>query len=396
MHPIRISKRVWWVGALDWGVRSFHGYLTSRGTTYNAYLITGEENILIDTVREPFFDEMLSRICAVIEPSQIDHVVSTHAELDHTGAMPKLLEVARPKTVMASRMGVKALKDHFHWQQDVRPLKDGERLVLGDVALRFYDAPMLHWPDSMLALFEDDGVLFTNDAFGMHLCTSERFADQLSPSTLQYEAAKYFANILLPFAGQVQKIQPKLGQLLPEVKLIAPDHGPVWREDVGQIAASYQGWAAQKPLPKAIVTYDTMWQSTAKMAHAIAAGLIGAGIRTEAMPLQSVHRSDVAAELMDAGALIVGSPTLNNDMMPTLADLMSYLKGLKFKNKVGAAFGSFGWNGRAVGNLEQLLEGMGVEVVAKGLGVKYVPSDEALQEGIVLGEQVATALKARL
>ncbi|MBT3218477.1 MAG: MBL fold metallo-hydrolase [Proteobacteria bacterium] len=396
MHPIQVSPRVWWVGALDWAVRNFHGYRTSRGTTYNAYLITGEENILIDTVREPFFDEMLSRISQIIEPSQIDHVISTHAELDHTGAMPQLLEVAKPKSVMASRMGVKALEAHFHWQQQVRPLKDGEKVVLGNTTMHFHDARMLHWPDSMLALFQEEAVLFPNDAFGMHLCTSERFADELPQATLQYEASKYFANILLPFAGQVKKFKPKLMALLPEVKIIAPDHGPVWRQDMAQIVNLYQEWAAQKPLPKAIVAYDTMWQSTAKMARAVAAGLIGAGIKTEAMPLQAVHRSDVAAELMNGGALIVGSPTLNNDMMPTLADLMSYLKGLKFKNKVGAAFGSYGWNGRAVGNLEKLLEGMGVNVVAKGVGVNYVPDGDALQQCVALGEQVAAALKERV
>ncbi len=387
-----IADGVYWVGALDWGIRNFHGYLTSRGTTYNAYLVLGDEPILIDTVKAPFKDEMMSRIASVLEPGRIRHVISNHAELDHSGALPEVLRTIRPDSVLTSTMGARALKDHFHWDLEPRVVKDGERVELGNKVFQFIHAPMLHWPDSMLAYLEGPGLLFTNDAFGMHLCSSQRFDDQLSRSLLEYEAAKYYANILLPYSGRVQKLGERLSRLRLPTSMIIPDHGPIWRKDMDWITRRYLLWAAQVPTPKATVVFDTMWQSTAVMAQAVGDGLMGAGIDIELLPLDSVHRSDVATKVLLSGGLAVGSPTLNNSIYPSLADLLFYLRGLQPKNLLGIAFGSYGWGGQAVGILEKLLGEMSVELAAPGVRVRHVPDARAMQQCRALGARLGERL----
>jgi flavorubredoxin len=391
-RAVRIADRVHWVGAIDWGLRNFHGYLTARGTTYNAYLITGEKPVLIDTVKPPFHDEMMARVASVIDPTEIDCVISNHAEMDHSGCLPAVIAAVRPSRVIASQMGAKALAAHFHWDVDVDVVRTGDRLELGGAAFRFVEARMLHWPDSMFAFLEGDGVLFTNDGFGMHLASSERFADQLDPSLLRYEAAKYYANILLPLSPLVTRLVEKLPDLGLDVRIIAPDHGPIWRENPMQIVELYARWAEQAPGRKAVVIYDTMWQSTAVMARVLGDGLAAGEVETVLMPLDGSHRSDVATELLDAGALAVGSPTMNGQIYPTVADALTYIKGLKRKGLVGAAFGSYGWSGEAVGHIEKHLEEMKVELVGEGVKHKYVPDRDVLGRCRELGSAIARRL----
>ncbi len=386
---VKITDRVYWVGAIDWGLRNFHGYLTSRGSTYNAYLIMGEKIALIDTVKPQFYTEMIERIGSVVDPTKIDYVISNHAEMDHSGALPRFVHACKPKKLFASSKGKEALAQHFHWDQPVEVVKTGDRVDLGDTALSFVEARMLHWPDSMFSFLEDGGVLFPNDAFGMHLATSERFADEIDPSVLYYEGAKYFANILLHLSPIVLRFLDKLPSLNLDIKMIAPDHGPVWRQNVNQIVEYYAKWAKQEPTEKALVIYDSMWQSTARMARAVGDGLTNGGARVKLMPLDGTHRSDVLTELLDAGALLVGSPTMNNQVYPTVADVMNYLKGLKPKNLVGASFGSYGWSGEATKHLDQLLGEMKVELAQEGLRVPYVPGREDLAACRTLGAKVA-------
>jgi flavorubredoxin len=390
----RITENVWWVGAIDWELRNFHGYLTSEGSTYNAYLITGSEPILVDTVREPFYAEMMDRIRSVMDPSEIRHVVSCHAEMDHSGSLPRLLEEISPDTLFASGPGQKALAEHFHWDQSVRVVKTGERLELGDRALRFVETRMLHWPDSMFTYLEGDDVLFSNDAFGMHLATAERFADELSEDLLRYEAGKYFGNILLPFSKLVTRVLDQLPGMNLPISVIAPDHGPVWRKDPARILDWYARWARRETRDKAVVIYSTMWKSTVRMAHAVGEGLETGGTEVKLMPLEGSHRSDVATELLDAAALAVGSPTMNGQIYPTVADVMTYLKGLKPANLIGAAFGSYGWSGEAVPHLEKILtDEMKARVPAPGVRVRYVPTNEDLARCRDLGAAVSKAIK---
>jgi flavorubredoxin len=392
-RAIKISDRIYWVGAIDWGLRNFHGYLTSRGTTYNAFLVMADEIALIDTVKPAFYDEMMARISDVVDPRDIKYVISNHSEMDHSGALPRFLHAHGDKTLIASVKGEEALGRHFHWQQGVHVVKSGDRVSLGDTALSFVETRMLHWPDSMFSFLEKERVLFTNDAFGMHLATSERFADEIDPSLLRYEAAKYYANILMPLSPLVKKLIEKLPSLDLDIDMIAPDHGPLFRKECDKIIEWYGEWAEQRPKNKALVIYDTMWQSTRKMADAICDGLVSGGAAVKTMPLEGSHRSDVATELLDAGALVVGAPTMNNQIYPTVVDVMSYLTGLKPRNLVGAAFGSYGWSGESVKQLDAMLTAMKVPLVQEGLGVKYAPAEEELAACRNLGLSVAARLQ---
>jgi flavorubredoxin len=307
-----------------------------------------------------------------------------------------MIRIARPETVIASAMGKRALAEHFHWNQEVRVVGDGERLNLGNNALRFVETRMIHWPDSMFTFLEGDDILFSNDAFGMHLASTERFTDELDPFICRREAAKYYANIILPYSHLVAKLLDKMRSLKLRPRIIAPDHGPIWGEQPEQVLSFYSEWAAQRPIKKAVVLYDTMWGSTVSMARAIGDAMLAAGVRVKMLQLGAAHRTDLATEILDAGALLVGSPTMNNQVLPAIADAMTYLKGLRPRTPIGAAFGSYGWSGEGVKQLEGMLGEMGIEIVREGLRVKYVPDAEALSACRSFGADVATKLKEKL
>ncbi len=389
---VKVSEHVYWVGAIDWAVRDFHGYSTNRGTTYNAYLILADKITLVDTVKASFRNELLARIASIVKPEKIDYIISNHAEMDHTGCLPDVIEAVKPAKVFASAMGAKALAEHFGMDSQITTVKDGEKLSLGNLNLTLVETRMCHWPDSMVTYLHEDELLFSQDAFGMHLASSERFADEIDETVLDVEAAKYYANILLPLSSFVAKTLDKAVGLGVPFSIIAPDHGPIWRKESGGIIESYARWAGQKRTNKAVVVYDTMWGSTAAMARAIGEGLTAGGASAKLMPIGSSHRSDVATEMLDAGALLVGSPTMNNTLFPTLADVLTYLKGLKPKGLVGGAFGSFGWSGEAVKDIASYLKDMDVEIVGEAVRVKYVPDAAALLVCRRLGEMVAERL----
>jgi flavorubredoxin len=393
-QAVKIADNVYWVGAVDWSVRDFHGYLTSRGTTYNAFLITADKVTLIDTVKRPFLDEMMSRISSVIDPAKIDIIVSNHAELDHSGALPSVIKAVNPSHVYASSLGQKALLDHFHeFPMPITTVKDGERLSLGNKHLTFLETKMLHWPDSMVSYLEEDQILFSQDGFGMHLASSERFADELPAEILEYEAAKYFANILLPFSGFVNKLGERLLKLNLPFKMIAPDHGPIWRNGHFPVIQWWLDWAKQKRDPrKALVGYDTMWESTELMARAIGEGLTQSGAHVKLINFRTVHRSDIATEMLDTRAFVVGSPTINNNIYPTVADVLSYIKGLRPIGMIGNAFGSYGWSGESIAQTVDYLKAMNIELVGDPVKVKYVPRAEDLEKCRQMGRTIAAAM----
>ncbi len=396
MKALQISPHVYWVGAIDWNLRDFHGYATTRGTTYNAYLILGKKPTLIDTVKKAFYPEMLSRIKSVIDPKQIEIIISNHAEMDHSGALEQAVADFAPSQVYASAMGVKNLIAQLHPSFEIKAVKTGDKIDLGDDTLSFVEARMLHWPDSMLAYLEKENVLFTNDVFGMHLATSKLFDDENDENIWMQEARKYYANIILPYSDIVMRFLGQVQQLELSPKLIAPDHGFVWRKDPARIVKLYGQFAAQKPTNKAVIVYDTMWGSTEKMAQAIADGLRQNGTTVQLMSMHACHRSDVITELLDAGAILVGTPVLNSNMYPAMADVLCYLKGLKKKNLVGAAFGSYGWNGAPIDGLTKILEEMGVEIVSPALKCCFVPDEKMLTQCEELGKLVSQKLAEKL
>lgn len=397
MQAHKITNNVYWVGAIDWELRDFHGYQTSRGSTYNAFLILGEKPILIDTVKAAFFPEMLARIKSVIDPEKIQYIISNHAEMDHSGALPQAISAINPEKVFASKMGVAALQEHLQLDYPLTAIEPGQPLELGDAKFTCIETRMLHWPDSMFTYYANDGILFSQDGFGMHLATTKLFADQNDKAILAEEAAKYYANILLPYSNFVTKLFAALPSLNLDIKMIAPDHGPIWRtaDDINFILSKWQKWAKQAPTNKIVIVYDTMWHSTAQMAASIADGVAANNTEVKLMPLSGSHRSDIVTELLEAGALLIGSPTLNQQMFPSIAEMLCYLKGLKPKNLIGQAFGSYGWSGEAIKLIQEQLQQMQIELVAEPINIKYVPTTADLVKCNTLGKNIAQLLTTK-
>jgi flavorubredoxin len=314
--------------------------------------------------------------------------------MDHSGCLREVIEEVRPEKVFASVMGCKALKEHFRIDRELIPVKDGDEISLGNLTLAFTETRMLHWPDSMFSYLKEEKLLFSQDAFGMHLATSERFIDEIDQSVVDYEAATYYANILLPYSQLIIGLLDKVEKAGIPIEIIAPDHGPVWRRDLGRILSLYRKWAEQKPTNKAVVLYQTMWHSTELMAQAIQEGLREGGTNVKMMTIGPFHRSDVAYEILDAGALVAGSSTLNNNMLPAMADVLTYLKGLKPKNLIGAAFGSYGWSGESAGQVQEHLSAMKVDLASEPVKAKYVPDDEVLKACYELGRAISARLGA--
>ena len=395
MEPLEIAKDIYWVGAVDWNIRDFHGYSTYRGTTYNAYLIVDDKITLIDTVKKEFADELLARISKVVDPKKIDYVISNHTEMDHSGGLARVMHrVGEDKPLYCSKMGYKNLRKHFPQKWNYHPVENGGELSLGKRTLTFLETRMLHWPDSMFSYLKEDRILFSSDGFGQHYAGLERFDDEIGDDIMPH-ARKYFANILLPFSALVLKLVEKVTEMGLALDMICPDHGVMWRKDPSKIINAYVEWSKQEPKRKALVVYDTMWHSTEQMAETMVEALGSQGVDAQPMHLRTWHRSDVMTEVLDAGAVIVGSPTINNGLFPTVSDFLTYMKGLKPQNKIGAAFGSYGWSGEAVKLLNQELDAMKFNRVDPGLKIQYVPDSQGLEACRELANKIAQALPER-
>ncbi len=393
---IKIAENVYWVGAIDWGVRNFHGYTTSRGTTYNAYLIVADKITLLDTVKHGFAAELLGRIASIVDPKKIDYIVSNHAEPDHSGSFAEIIEATQPEKIFASPMGVKTLHRYFP-DMEIEAVKTGDTLDLGNKTLRFVETKMLHWPDSMFSYLEEEHILFCQDAFGMHLASSERFDTELPWELLERMSEDYYANIITLYSPFVAKLFKDFDSLNLSPQVVAPDHGPVWSDmnNFGKVLELYQKWSARKTDKKVVIVYDTMWHGTEHMARSIEDGIIKVGgVAVKSMPLSACSRSDVATEMLNASAVIVGTPTLNNQIFPTVADVITYLTGLRFKTPFAAVFGSYGWSGEGVPQLKEYFKKWeGTELVGE-MRVKYQPSEEDMKQCCELGETVARKVVA--
>jgi flavorubredoxin len=396
MSITEIKKNVYSVGAVDWNIRDFHGYSTEKGTTYNSYLIKDKKIALFDTVKREFKEDLLFHIGEIVgDPSKIDYIIVNHVEMDHSGALPEIIDLIKPEKVFCSKNGHRALLEHFHredWPYQV--VATGDTISLGEKTITFIETPMLHWPDSMFSYVNEDKLLISSDAFGQHLASTERYADQVSDCDLMHQAAKYYANILMVFSPNIQRLLEKVGEMKLAIDMIAPDHGVIWRgERCGDIIGAYNHWSSYQSQNKALVIYETMWQSTHKMANAIGSQLAHNGLEVKVLNLKVNHRSDIMTDVLDAKALVLGSSTLNNNMMPAMADFITYFKGLRPKNKVVAAFGSYGWSGEAVKHINQAMEAINLPLAHPGLKVKNVPRDEDFLACRELADQVAAAVK---
>lgn len=381
----KISYRVTWVGKVDWELTHFHGdeYSTHRGSSYNSYLVRGQKTALIDTVWQPYDREFVSRLAEEIDLAKIDYIVMNHNEIDHSGALPELMSHIPNTPIYCTAKGEAIIRGHYHQDWNFVNVKTGDTLSLGDTTLSFIEAPMLHWPDTMFTYFSGDGgILFSNDGFGQHYATESLFNDTVDQAELNYEAMKYYANILTLYSPMVtRKINEVLSLNLP-LAMICPSHGVIWKERPAQIVEKYLAWAADYQEDRIAIVYDTMWQSTRLMAEAIADGIHSEVPQTEVKLLNAalIDKNDVLTEVFRSKSVLVGSPTINFGISHAIAGLLEMMRGLKFKKKKAAAFGSYGWSGDAPKIITSSLQGAGFEVVDDGIRTLWVPDSEALNK----------------
>jgi len=393
MKPLEIKSGIYWVGIVDWDLRDFHGYATERGSTYNAYLIRDKKTCLFDTVKSEHTDEFLRNLSEVTDLRSIDYIVVNHAEMDHSGALPTVIEKIQPEKIFGTAKAMEALRAHFGdqgWPFEI--VKEGDTIELGTKTIEFIGTPMLHWPESMASFVREDNVLISNDIFGQHWATSERFDDQVDQGELLWQSAKYFANIFLPTAGATRKLVSKLETKGIQPDMLLVDHGLIWRSNVKAIMDKYSFWGGQGYKPKAVIVYDTMWSSTARMARAIGRGLWQEDVSVKLLDLRFNHRSDVITEMLEARAVLLGSPVLNKNILPKMADMLSYMKSLKPGNKLGAAFGSYGWQDSSVKQLNEAMTELKFEVIHDGVSCQYVPAEDDISRCEELGAHVCNAI----
>ncbi len=393
----KINDRVRWVGKTDWELRRFHGeeYSTHRGSSYNAYLVEDERIALIDTVWQPFAAEFVEKLQQEVDLDRIDYIVANHAEIDHSGALPELMKRIPGTPIYCTANGIKSLRGHYHQDWNFVPVKTGDRLNLGQRELIFVEARMLHWPDSMFSYLTGDNILFSNDAFGQHYASEFRYNDQVDSAELFQEAIKYYANILTPFSRLVEQKIGEVVQLNLPISMICPSHGIIWRDNPLQIVSKYLEWAKDYRENQVTIVYDTMWNSTRKMAEAIGQGI--QAVRPEAtvklFNSARADKNDLITEVFKAQVLLAGSPTINRGMLSSMAAILEEIRGLGFQQKRAAAFGSYGWGGEAVKMIGAKLAEAGFELINDGLKSSWVPDAAALEACRDFGQRVAAALK---
>lgn len=396
MGIFKVVPDIWSVGAVDWDVRYFHGpaYTTHRGTTYNAYLVVDDKIALVDTVHKPFAHELIGNLKQVLGDRKIDYLVVNHIEPDHSGSLPEVLKLFPQATVVCTAKAREGLTSYYGGQWSWQAVSTGDSLELGRHTLQFVETPMMHWPDNMVTYIPQKQILLSNDAFGQHYAWSHPFDDENDLTKVMAEATKYYANILTPFNKIVAKKLADIEAMNLDIRIIAPGHGIIWRSNPQVILEAYGRWSGAKGEDKVIIVYETMWGSTEKMARGILDGLARAGLRVRLFKAADSDRNDIIADLLEAKGLVVGSPTINNDMLTPVSAFLDEVRGLKPAGKYGAAFGSHGWRGGAVESIERALTEGKIELAAQSLKVQWAPTGTQLEECRDWGFAFAEKLKA--
>lgn len=394
---IKISESVTWVGKVDWELRKFHGeeYSTHRGSSYNSYLIKDKKTVLIDTVWKPFAEEFIENLEKEIPLQRIDFIVANHGEIDHSGALPNLVEFIPDIPIYCTANAAKSLRGQYHRDWNFKIVKTGDKANIGSGNLIFIEAPMLHWPDSMFTYMDGENILFSNDAFGQHYATELLYNDMVNQTELFQEAIKYYANILTPFSKLVVRKIEEFQSLNLPLDMICTSHGVVWRNEPLQIVKKYLEWAKDYQENQITIVYDTMWEGTRKMAEAIARG-IGKKDKNTTIKLFNIARSDmndVITEVFKSKAILVGSSTINRGILPAIAGFLELAKGLGFKNKKASAFGTYGWSGEAAKIIKSRLEDSGFEIVDEGVIKIWTPEGKELNDCEEFGKQFAAKVK---
>jgi flavorubredoxin len=394
MRAVEIKPGIFWVGAIDWAVRDFHGYITPNGTSYNNYLILDKQVTLVDTVKHDFSEYTIDSIKSLTDPGKIENIVINHIESDHVSSLDRIMELAPKAVIHITARGKKGLDRFFDTSRwAFRIVKTGDTLSTGTKTITFLETPMLHWPDSMMSYVGEDKLLISQDAFGQHLATSARFddeyCDQYSVTALEHAVRDYYANILMPFGALIKAKLAEVKKLGLEIDMIAPDHGIIWRRDPGKILQMYLDMANDKADLRVVIVYDTMWHSTEHMTIPIMQGIKAAGVDAEVIKLRATPMSVAIKRVWESRAMLVGTPTLNNIMFPSVAEFLTHLRGLRPKNRLAGAFGSYGWGGGAVKEAYAEFKRMGLEPVEPGMEVVYRPSVEDDVKCYEFGKQFA-------
>ncbi|MHA2180887.1 MAG: anaerobic nitric oxide reductase flavorubredoxin, partial [Promethearchaeota archaeon] len=371
-----IKNNVFWVGKVDWELRKFHGneYSTHRATTYNSYLIREEKVALVDTVWIPYSKEFVKNLSKEIDLDKIDYVIANHAEIDHSGGLPELMEKIPDTPIYCTKNGVDSLKGHYHKDWNFKVVKTGDKLSLGNgKELIFVEMRMLHWPDSMACYLTGDNILFSNDAFGQHYASEYMYNDLVDQNELFGECIKYYANILTPFSAFVDKKIKEVLELKIPIDIIATSHGVIWRDNPIQIVEKYIAWSNNYQENQITIMFDTMWQGTRRMADSIAKGIreVDSEINVKIFNVANTDKNDIITEIFKSKAILVGSPTIGQGILSSIAEIMEVIKGLKFKNKKAAAFGCYGWSGESVKVLTGHLENSGFSIINDGIRAKW-------------------------
>lgn len=385
-----LKKNIYWIGYSDWDVRNFHGYNTKAGSTYNSYIIVDEKIAVIDTVKAPFAEQLINNISAITPLDKVDYVVCNHAEPDHSSSFPALMKLCVNAEVVCNKKCREILSMHYDTSSwNFKIVDESSEISLGKHTLTFMNTPMAHWPESMFTYVPEEKLLFSMDVFGQHYASSERFDDEVSLAEIMEEAKTYYANIIMLYGKQTEKVLEKASNL--EIEMIAPSHGIIWRKHIGAIVEAYKAWATCKPAPKVLIFFDSMWHSTEKMAEAIYEGALEYNVSVKKYDVKSTTTTVLATESLDCAAMAVGSPTLNQGMMPKVAEALTYLKGLAPKGKAAVAFGSYGWAKKGGPHAVQTyLEDMKCDLMLEEpLQSQYVPTDETLKECRELGRKMA-------
>ena len=402
LQAVKIKEGVYWVGAIDWNIRDYHGY-TLPGTTYNAYLVLGEKVALIDGTYPGHEWQMIERIESVIPLEKIDYIVANHIEIDHSGSLPMLAKKLPNVPIYMTEIAKKGFARHYDTEGwNIHTIKNLENLELGGKTLTFLEAPFLHWPDSMFTYLGEDKVLFPNDAFGQHIASSARFDDELGIDVALEHAAKFVANLIVPLSPKVLKKLGEVTELGVPIEMIAPSHGIIWRSHAADIINAYVNWAKGVSKNKITIVYDTMHYSTGTAAQYIAEGAISEGVEVKFDLLkdgryEGVHRSDVVRDILDSKAVIVGSPTLEDYPLPTVAGFLYYLAGIRpgkqEQKKIGFAFGSNGGKGGAPKVITELMQKAGIEIWHEPVEFTYRPQADDKEKFFKLGQEIAKAVK---
>lgn len=380
----RVTDKVTWVGKIDWELKKFHGdeLSTMEGSSYNSYLIRDKKTVLIDTVWGPYDTEFVNRLKEEIDLKEIDYIVMNHNESDHSGTLPALMREIPDTPIYCTKKGESILRGLYHQDWNYVNVKTGDELEIGDSKLVFVEASMLHWPDTMMTYMTGDNILFSNDVFGQHYASEMLYDDMDDISKLLHEAEKYYTNIITPFSTFVTKKLAEVQGMNLKIDLVAPSHGIIWRENIGLIMDLYAKWANNYQEDQITLIYDTMWQSTRKMAEAIAEGIQQASPNTTIKILNAVKndKNDILVEVFKSKAILVGSPTINNGFSYAIAGILEMIKGLKFKNKKAASFGSYGWSGEAAKLIKEFLEESKFTIVNDGIRVNWAPDQETIEQ----------------